>query len=130
MDKRDNQNYEKARKHVQKVKDFWSHFSIWLIVSLFLFGINYFTSPQYWWAMWPFAAWGLAVALNALDVFGLPGMGKNWEDRMIAKEMRRMERQKDRIQLLQSRNSLSEDEELELKELIEETPEYREEDLV
>jgi hypothetical protein len=87
--------YEIAKKRVKKVKGFYRHFGSWLIFSAFFIILNIRTSPYHFWAIFPIMGWGLGVALHALGVFGLPGLGKDWEERMLDKEMRRLEQEAD-----------------------------------
>jgi len=123
--------YEIAKKRVKKVKGFYSHFGTWLIFSAFFIILNFKTSPFDSWAIFPIMGWGVGVALHALGVFGLPGLGKNWEERMIDKEMARLEqeayeRRQSKSGQLPYRADLPEDE-LELKEV---RKEWRDSDLV
>ena len=85
--------YEIAKKRVKKVKGFYRHFATWLIFGAFFIILNLKTSPFEFWAFYPIIGWGIGVALHALSVFGLPGLGKDWEERMIDKEMAKLEQE-------------------------------------
>jgi hypothetical protein len=119
-------DYDRARKRVKKKKEFYNNFFSWILVSIFLFGINALTSREHWWAFYPFLGWGLGVAMQALDVFGAPGMAKDWEERKIQEELDKMAADKETRRYLEEGNK---SEELELKEL-ERQKKYRDEDLV
>jgi len=123
--------YKIAKKRVKKVRGFYSHFATWLIFGAFFIILNLKTSPFEFWAIYPIMGWGLGVAMHALGVFGLPGLGKDWEERMIDKEMARLEqqayeRQRDEAGQVTYREEMPEDS-LELKEV---RKEWRDSDLV
>jgi hypothetical protein len=37
----------------------------WAGTSIFLFAINWWTSPGFWWAFFPFFGWGIGIAMKA-----------------------------------------------------------------
>lgn len=78
---------------MKKVKGFYSHLGTWLVFSAFFIFLNITTSRGDFWAIWPIAGWGVGVALHAIGIFGLPGLGKDWEERMIEQEMDRVEQE-------------------------------------
>lgn len=83
--------YKLAKKRVRKVKGFYRHFGTWLVFCAFFVFLNITTNRHEFWAIWPIAGWGLGVALHALGVFGLPGMNKDWEERLMERELERLE---------------------------------------
>ena len=85
-------NYRKSRKRVKRIKGFYQHFGTWVVFSVFFIMLNIFTSPYDFWAIFPILGWGTGVAIHGLSVLGLPGLGKDWEKRMIQREMDRLER--------------------------------------
>ncbi len=110
-----------AKKRVKKVKDFYSHFTTWLVFCAFFIFINIASGGGSFWAVWPIMGWGLGVAFHAIGTFGIPGRGKDWEERMIEQEMARVEQQEQqkrggKPQTLPSGKVEAEDE-LELKEV-------------
>lgn len=80
-----------AKKRVKKVKGFYGHLSTWLVFCAFFLLLNLATDRNNFWAFWPIAGWGLGVVFHAIGVFGLPGLGKDWEERMLEREMARMD---------------------------------------
>lgn len=85
-----------AKKRVKRKKDFYEHFTTYLIISVFLVALNLITSPGRWWFHWPILGWGMAVLFNYLDVFGVPGIGpmnKEWEEQAIEEELRKMKKE-------------------------------------
>lgn len=107
--------YREARKRVKKKKDFYEHFTTFLVMSVFFFLLNLVTAPGSWWFYWPILGWGFGVVFHYLDTFGVPGIGtlsKEWEEEALEEEIRRLERRNPH------RSSYRDDyEELELREL-------------
>lgn len=48
---------------------FFAHLANYATIIPLLFGINAFTSPDYWWALWPAMGWGVGLASHAIAVF-------------------------------------------------------------
>ncbi len=42
---------------------------VYVVVIGFLFLINAFTSPDYWWVIWPALGWGLGIVLKILKAY-------------------------------------------------------------
>ncbi len=70
---------KQARKQTKREKEFYAHLASYLVVNTMLIGINLFTSPGYLWFIWCILGWGAGIVSHAVDVFGLPGLGRNWE---------------------------------------------------
>ena len=116
--------YEKARKRVKKKREFYQHFSTYLVISGFLFVLNAVTSFGNWWFYWPMMGWGIGVAFHYFDVFGIPGVGsmsEEWEEQAIEEEMQKMKRE---------RGPGGMDEHLDLKELEKRPEKWDDSDLV
>jgi len=79
--------YDRAKKHVEDLKGFYIHFSIYLImVPVFIF-LNY-KSGGFPWAFFPIVGWGAGVSGHAMEVFNFnPFLGKNWEEKKIRELM-------------------------------------------
>nr|WP_298925135.1 2TM domain-containing protein [uncultured Allomuricauda sp.] len=90
---------ESAKKRVTKLKKFYSHLSIYIIVNLILLGIKayflgYFESNGIQntdlaqWINWNMIStpiiWGIFLAIHATKVFSHP-LVKKWEERQIQK---------------------------------------------
>jgi hypothetical protein len=80
--------YERAKKHVEELKGFYIHFSIYLImVPVFIF-LN-LKSTGFPWAIFPIVGWGMGVTGHAMEVFNWnPLLGKNWEERKMRELMK------------------------------------------
>jgi hypothetical protein len=72
--------YLKAKKQVKDMKDFYGNLISYCFVIPLLVLINYQTSWQFKWFIFPMIGWGLGVALQAFSVFGY---GKIWEDKKV-----------------------------------------------
>lgn len=88
--------YNKARRRVKKVKGFYVHFTSWLLFSVFFIFMNLSAGRSSFrsiFPLFPVIAWGIGVLFHAIGVFGIPGLGKDWEERMIEREMDRIDRE-------------------------------------
>lgn len=79
--------YERAKKHVEELKGFYIHFSIYLIMVPVFIYLN-LRSTGFPWAIFPILGWGAGVSGHAMEVFNYnPFLGKNWEERKIRELM-------------------------------------------
>jgi len=83
--------YNRARKRVLKQKRFYRHATSWVFTSIFLMVLFLFLRMPPWITLVVIAGWGVGVAAEAVDVFGLPGMDRDWEERKIREEMERLD---------------------------------------
>lgn len=93
------QRYLKAKKRVKDIKGFYSHFTVYIIVNIFISGIIIYglthdedrTIGEAFshigvYMTWLF--WGIGVFFHWLGIFGFKNfMGKNWEERKIKEFM-------------------------------------------
>ena len=81
--------YIRARERVEEIKKFYSNLFAYIIVNLFLAGLNYYTDRwAHPWFLWPVFGWGLGIAVHASKVFGWnPFLNKEWEQRKIKEFM-------------------------------------------
>ena len=80
--------YERAKKRVEAKVGFYRHLTVYIAVCVLLIIINFSTSTEYLWFIWPLMGWGFAVLLHALRVFGFAG-GSTVTEQMIEKEMKK-----------------------------------------
>ena len=102
--------YKEAKERVEKKKEFYKHFSTYVVVSIFLIALNMMTAPWVWWFKWPVLGWGIGILFHYFDAFGFPGMGdmsSDWEERQVREEMRK----------LQERNGMYEEDDYDTLEL-------------
>ncbi|MFK5983231.1 MAG: 2TM domain-containing protein [Flavobacteriaceae bacterium] len=79
--------YERAKEHVEKLKGFYVHLAIYLIMMPVLIILN-FRSTSFPWAIFPIAGWGFGIMGHAMETFSYhPLLGKNWEERKLKQFM-------------------------------------------
>jgi hypothetical protein len=87
--------YIQARKHVEKLKEFYYNLLSYCLVIPFLAFINWKTSWQFQWFWFPMFGWGIGLAFHAMSVYFEGGrFGRNWEQRKIREFMEQEERQR------------------------------------
>lgn len=79
---------ERARKAARSKRAFYRHAGIWAIVSAFLFLLDLFSGPG-WWFYWPVLGWGIAIAFHAGSVYFGDGFLQRPEDREVERMTRR-----------------------------------------
>ncbi len=85
------EKYRRARQKVKRIKKFYTHLSTWMFTSLALMVLFFVLRLPPWITLVAVAGWGIGVAAEAIEVFGLPGVDHNWEERKIQEEMERMD---------------------------------------
>jgi 2TM domain-containing protein len=77
-----------ARRRANAKLGLYIHATVYVVVNAFLALVQTQTTPQYAWALWPAAGWGLGLAIHAAVVL-LAGTGVR--ERMEAEELRKLE---------------------------------------
>lgn len=90
--------YQQALKRVKKIKGFYSHLLVYIVINTMLLVVNYNNSGDNdnFWRWQTFNTvffWGIGLTAHGLSVF-LPSfmMGKDWEEKKI-KELMEKEKQ-------------------------------------
>ena len=84
------QDERDAMEYVRDIQGFYTHLVQYAVVMVLLVGINLWTSPGFFWAIFPAIGWGLGVAVHGLSVFEVINLfGRDWEKRQIEKRLRR-----------------------------------------
>lgn len=79
--------YEKAKKRVAAIKDFYGNLISYIIVIPILAVIN-FSTTSFLWVLFPTFFWGFGVVMHGFEVFGYnPLLGKGWEERKMREMM-------------------------------------------
>ena len=79
-----------AYSHVREVRRFWSELISYVLVISLLAALNFFTSPQFPWVIFPALGWGIGLLVKAMRVFEwLPLFGPDWERRAVEKRLGR-----------------------------------------
>ena len=82
------ENYEMAKKRVNKLKGFYTQLLTYIIVIISLAVVNFFTSPGIWWFLIVALIWGIFVVAQGLSVYRKRGIfSKEWEDKKIKEYM-------------------------------------------
>lgn len=98
-------NYLRAKKRVEKIKGFYIHLLVYIIVNLFLssiifYGLTFDEGNTYseafsnfgLYSVWVF--WGIGVFFHWLGVFGFNSfLGKSWEDKKVKEIMEKENQQ-------------------------------------
>ncbi|WP_318405143.1 2TM domain-containing protein [Photobacterium leiognathi] len=81
---------KQALEYVKGLKSFYSNLTSYVLVIGMLFVINYFTGPDYWWAVWPALGWGIGIVSHALSAFEILNIfGPEWERKQVEKRLGR-----------------------------------------
>lgn len=88
--------YQQALKRVKRIKGFYTHLMVYIVINTALIIANTSNSSENFWRWQTFNTvffWGIGLAAHGLSVF-MPGiiMGKDWEERKI-KELMEKEKQ-------------------------------------
>ncbi len=79
--------YARAKEHVEKLKGFYIHFAIYLMMMPVFIFLN-FRSTGFPWAIFPIVGWGFGVAGHAMETFDYnPFLGKDWEEKKMKELM-------------------------------------------
>jgi hypothetical protein len=90
----DEQLYKEARKRVRRLRNFYSHIAMYVVVSTFLTFVNWFSNPGHWWVKWVWIGWGIGIFFSALGLYKRNILFSDaWEERKIKEEMEKMKRQ-------------------------------------
>ncbi|PHQ67233.1 MAG: adenylate cyclase [Sneathiella sp.] len=71
------------RAIVKRQAGFYRQAMMFGAIILLLFVINMWTSPGYWWFLWPTMGFAFALGLRAIRIFGKGPNLKDWEKRKI-----------------------------------------------
>ena len=75
------ESYYKAKRRVEALKGFYIHLTVYIIINILLFIVNFFTTPGYWWFLFVTVFWGIGLFFHGLSTFRSRGMfSKEWED--------------------------------------------------
>jgi hypothetical protein len=88
----DQLKYRRARERVARIKGFYIHGLVFVLVVAGLLALNLALGKPYW-AFWVLLGWGAGVALHAALVFGgSSSFLSSWEQRKIKELMEQDER--------------------------------------
>ena len=82
--------YRRAKHRVARLRGFYNHLSIYIVINAFLAVLNLATDAGHLWFPWVIAGWGIGVALHAYSTFTTGViLGADWEERKIREFMER-----------------------------------------
>jgi pilus assembly protein TadC len=88
------ESYERAKRRVEQLKGFYIHLTVYIVINVFLFVVNFLTNPGYWWFLFVTFFWGIGLVAHGLSIFTRRGMfSKEWEDRKIREYMEKEEKE-------------------------------------
>ena len=81
--------YIKAQNRVKKIKGFYNHLMVMIVLIPFLIFINLKLTPDFHWFWWAILGNLVGLFFHWLGVFGFNklGFGKDWEERKIQEYM-------------------------------------------
>lgn len=89
----EDEKYERAKKQVSELKDFYTHLTTYVVVMALLFVID-IVSGEGWWFYWPAIGWGFFVFLHGASVgFGIRPFDSAWEEKKIKEIMEKEKKQ-------------------------------------
>lgn len=90
--------YQQALKRVKRIKGFYTHLIVYIVINTMLVIVNSSNSSEGFWRWENFATaifWGLGLAGHAFSVFGPSALfGKDWEERKINELMEKEKQNK------------------------------------
>ena len=102
------QQYLKAKKRVKDIKGFYSHFSVYVVINIFLSvfivygltkdGSDFTDAITHFGTYSTWLFWGIGLFFHWLGVFGFKGiLGKSWEEKKIKEIMDQEDKRSDSI---------------------------------
>jgi hypothetical protein len=86
----DSEKYLAAKAHVEAVKGFYIHVSVFIAVMTVLVAADYAGGGS-WWVQWPLIGWGLGILAHAYLVFSPNTFStRRWEERKIKETIEKM----------------------------------------
>ncbi|MFC1721602.1 2TM domain-containing protein [Patescibacteria group bacterium] len=97
VDQKDSQRYQRAKKRVKEMREYYTHLIVYAGVNVMLFVINWLTAPGTWWFYWVTIFWGIGIGWHTIAFFFTDRMeGSNWEERKIKEQMEKDKQSEDK----------------------------------
>ena len=82
----------RIRAHVRRLRDFYIHVAIYVVVIGGFAILNWIVSPTFWWVAFPAVGWGIGLGAHGVSVlFEESLFGAGWEERKTRDLLRRRE---------------------------------------
>ncbi|MBM3506930.1 MAG: 2TM domain-containing protein [Alphaproteobacteria bacterium] len=92
--KRADEDERTIRRRVYRMRGFQRRATVFGVIVTVLFVINLMSWDGHWWVVWPMLGLGFALAINAVQVYGIDGLlGPGWEERTRQELRARFERE-------------------------------------
>jgi hypothetical protein len=83
----------RARGRVRRLRDFYVHVAIYVVVIGGMAVLNWIFSPTFWWVVFPAVAWGIGLGAHAVSVFFEDSLfGVDWQERKTRELLERERR--------------------------------------
>lgn len=93
--------YSLAYKRVKRIKGFYVHAMVYVLINIFIVYGNYFGNPHKDYDFWSWQTfstalfWGIGLLVHGMSVFGRNlFFGQNWEERKIQELMEKEKNEK------------------------------------
>lgn len=84
---------ERARRHVRRLREFYVHALMYVVVMAGIVLLNWIISPTFWWVVFPAIGWGIGLAAHGISVFFEDSvLGTSWEERKTRELLQHEER--------------------------------------
>lgn len=91
------ERYARAKKRVVEMREFYSHFLVYICVNVVVYIVDIITGGGIEFAYWVTLGWGIGVVAHFFSVFGESMfLGHDWEERKIRELMDQDEKPKRR----------------------------------
>ncbi len=60
----------RLEKKANAIFGFYTNLGFYVVINACLIGLNLWTNPENFWAIWPVLGWGIAVVAHGLSVWG------------------------------------------------------------
>ena len=71
---------QRARQHVRKLRGFYIHLLVYLVVNVVLVVVNLVVGRPIWF-FWATVGWGIGLLAHGLGIGRWKFLGKEWEER-------------------------------------------------
>lgn len=83
-----------VRRRVRRLRDFYIHTAIYVVVIGGFALLNWIVSPTFWWVVFPAVGWGVGLSAHAVSVLFEDSLfGASWEERKTQELLQREQRQ-------------------------------------
>jgi transcriptional regulator with XRE-family HTH domain len=81
---------KEAIEYVKRLKGFYTHLFVYVVIVTGLFVLNLIVSPHRLWVLWVIFGWGIGISIQAFKIFSpFHILSPEWEKREIEKRLGR-----------------------------------------